>query len=451
MQCHRRSDYSPIPGLKGRHCLNFRKIGSRSRPVACAGGGAGKRYPGTLGVLVNNSGVRRRSFVRLLALGGVGALLAACQQPAAAPTAAPAAKPTEAPKPVAAAKPTEAAKPAAGASAAIAKPAAQAAPAQSVGIGQIPAALVEAAKKEGALTFYGAAGQDVYDKIFADFQKDYPDIKVSATRVATSGLKERVLTEVRSGKVNVDLVHASSEHADFVSAGAIDPTVVPWAKDVSISPAPEKLGIVAESLLSKHVIYNSSMLKKEETPKSWQDLTDPKWKGKLALELGAYEWFYALRETMKQSQGEEKTRQFFTDLAKNIVLREGSTQILEFMAAGEFPINLESYGHRYVAFKRDGAPFELVMPQLEPVAVIPSYWGAIKGSPRPNAAKLAQHWILTDNGQAAELKADRIPIVRSAQGTAYAPLFENVKTFPMHAGDLDYETVAKEFNSYFKK
>jgi iron(III) transport system substrate-binding protein len=378
----------------------------------------------------------RRAFIRVVGLGSGATVLAACQQatPATVPT------PTSAPKPAATAAPTSppvgaAAKPAA-TTAPVA--AATAAPAQSTAAAmQIPPDLIEAAKKEGALTFYGAATQDVYDKIFADFQKDFPDIKVSATRVPTSGLKERVLTEFRSGRIQVDLVHASSEIADLVSAGAVNPTSVPWEKDFSLAPSPERLGVVAESMLSRHVVYNTNLLQKQDVPKTWQDMLDPKWHGKLALEISSYEWYYALRETMKQASGEEKTKQFFAALAKNVALREGSTQIMEFLAAGEFPINLDGYGHRYVAFKRDGAPFEIITPQLEPVPLIPSYWAAMKGSPHPNAAKLAQHWILSDKGQAAELRADRIPIAKNIQNSPFTPLLSNVKTFPMHAGDLD--------------
>jgi iron(III) transport system substrate-binding protein len=391
----------------------------------------------------------RRAFVRLLILGGGATVLAACQSAPASPTPAPATKPPATTVP--AAQPTTAPATAAPAAKPTSAPAAQpTSAAQATAVGQIPQEIIDAAKKDGALTFYGAATQDVYDKIFADFQKAFPEIKVTATRVATSGLKERVMTEFRSGRVQVDLVHASSETADFAEAGAIDPTHVAWEKDMSLAPAPDKLGVVADSLLSRHVVYNTNLLQKADLPKTWQDMLDPKWKGKLALELSSYEWYYALRETMKQARGEDRTKQFFADLAKNVVLREGSTQIMEFLAAGEFPINLDAYGHRYVSFKRDGAPFEIIMPQLEPVALIPSYWFAIKGSPHPNAAKLAQYWILTDAGQAAELRADRIPIAKTVKDSPFTPLLTNVKTFAMHAGDLDYDAVAKEFNAVFK-
>ncbi len=391
---------------------------------------------------MGSSDVSRRAVLRLLVLGGGASILAACQQAApAAPTAAP----TAAPKPTAApAAPTTA-------------PAANAAPkptAQAAGplptVADIPRDVVEAGKKDGALTFYGAATQDVYDKMFADFQKDFPEIKVTATRVASSGLKQRVMTEFSSGKIQVDLVHASSETADFAAAGAVGAVKVPWEKDVAVAPSPEKLGVVAESMLSRHVIYNTNLVKKEEVPKSWQDLTDPKWRGKLALEMSSYEWYFALRESMKQSLGEDKAKQLLAALAKNVVLREGSTQIMEFLAAGEFPFNLDAYGHRLVAYKRDGAPLELVTPQLEPIPLLPSYWTAIKGSPHPNAAKLAQYWVLTDHGQAAELRADRIPIAKNIKDNPYSGLFQGVKTYAMHAGDLDYDAVAKEFNAVFK-
>ena len=60
------------------------------------------------------------------------------------------------------------------------------------------AELVAAAKKEGVLSFYGTAQQDAYDTIFREFMKDYPQIKVTATRVRTANFLERVLLEYKS-------------------------------------------------------------------------------------------------------------------------------------------------------------------------------------------------------------------------------------------------------------
>lgn len=311
------------------------------------------------------------------------------------------------------------------------------------------AELVAAAKKEGALTFYGTAQQDAYDKIFAEFMKDYPQIKVTATRVRTSNFLERVLLEFKSGEIKADVVHASSEVAELEEAGAIVPYegVDKAQQERYRFPAPKNLrGMVTDAILVKFVDYNTNALKKEQLPKSWDDLVDPKWKGKLALDIEGYEWFAAMWKTM----GPEKADKLMKGLAQNVVLREGATHIMELMVAGEFPISLEAYGHRIVDFQKQGAPVDVIRPIIEPVTVIPSYWGAIQKSKHPNAAKLALHWLASDRGQEAQAKAGRVPVLKTGSHPVLKWLDEGkVKTFVIEPKSINYTEVAKQFNSYF--
>ncbi|HET9149209.1 MAG TPA: extracellular solute-binding protein, partial [Alphaproteobacteria bacterium] len=197
------------------------------------------------------------------------------------------------------------------------------------------AELVAAAKKEGAVVFYGEAQQNAYDKIFAEFMKDYPEIKATATRVKSANFLDRVLLEVKSGNIKADVVHASSDMANLEQAGAFVPYHgVDKAQQERYSfPAPKNMpGLVTDSILTKHVDYNTTMLTKDQLPKSWDDLTNPKWKGKLGLDIEGYEWFAAMWNTL----GAEKADKLMKGLAKNVVLHEGSTNVMELMVAGEY-------------------------------------------------------------------------------------------------------------------
>lgn len=312
------------------------------------------------------------------------------------------------------------------------------------------AELVAAAKKEGAMVFYGVAQQDAYDRIFRDFMADYPQIKVKPTRVRTSNFLERVLLEFKSGDIKADVVHASSEIADVVKAGAIVPYtgVDAYMQKYYRFPTPKSLpGLVADAILTKHVDYNTNLLTKAQLPKTWDDLTDPKWKGKLALDIEGFEWFAA----MWNSFGPEKADKLMKGLAKNVVLREGATHIMELMVAGEFPMAIEAYGHRIVDFQKQGAPVAVVQPLFQPVPVIPSYWGAIKGSKNPNAAKLALHWLASPRGQEAQAKAGRIPIRKGIKHPVldWIDADGGAKTFVIEPGSINYTEVAKKFNEYF--
>jgi len=311
------------------------------------------------------------------------------------------------------------------------------------------AELVAAAKKEGALSFYGTAQQDAYDTIFKEFMKDYPQIKVTATRVRTANFLERVLLEFKSGDIKADVVHASSEVAELEEAGAI----VPYEGTIKAQqeryryPAPKNMtGMVTDAILIKMVDYNPNMLKPNELPKSWDDMLDPKWKGKLALDIEGYEWFAAMWKQL----GPEKADKFMKALAQNVVLREGATHIMELMVAGEFPISVEAYAHRIVDFQKQGAPVEVIRPLIGPVTVIPSYWGAIKGSKNPNAAKLALHWLISDRGQEAQAKAGRVPVLKAGNHPALKWMDEDKpQTFVVEPKSIDYTEVAKQFNAYF--
>jgi iron(III) transport system substrate-binding protein len=312
------------------------------------------------------------------------------------------------------------------------------------------AELVAAAKKEGALTFYGVAQQDAYDTIFKAFMKDYPEIKVTAVRVRTSNFLERVLLEHKSGNNKADLMHASSEMADVVQAGVIEPYkgVDAYMKKAFQFPAPEKLpGLVTDAILTMHVVYNTDAIKKDQLPKSWDDMTQAKWKGKLGLDVEGYEWFAAMWNTL----GAEKADKLMKGLAQTVVMREGATHIMELMVAGEFPIAIQMYGHRTVDFQKKGAPVDVVKPLIGPVPVIPSFWGASVKSAHPNAAKLALHWLASDNGQAAQAAAGRIPVLKGFKHPVLNWLSEEggVQTYVIHPGSIDYTAVAKQFNSYF--
>lgn len=335
-------------------------------------------------------------------------------------------------------------------SAAAVVPAVAADDAGAAGVTGATAELVAAANKEGALVFYGVAQQDSYDRIFREFMADYPKIKVKPTRVRTANFLERVLLEFKSGDIKADVVHASSEIADVVAAGAIVPYagVDAYMQKNYRFPTPKSLpGLVADAILVKMVDYNTNMLTKAQLPKSWEDMTDPKWKGKLALDIEGYEWFAAMWKTL----GPEKADKLMKGLAANVVMREGATHIMELMVAGEFPISIEAYGHRIVDFQKQGAPVEVVQPLFQPVPVIPSYWGAIKGSKNPNAAKLALHWLASPRGQAAQAKGGRIPILRGAKHPVLEWIDANggAKTFVVEPGSINYTEVAKQFNKYF--
>lgn len=150
--------------------------------------------------------------------------------------------------------------------------------------------------------------------------------------------------------------------------------------------------------------YNTKLVARDQAPKSWEDLLDPKWKGKIALDEENYSWYGA----MTQKWGKEKTQRYMRGLAKqDIQLRSGQTLIAQLMAAGEFPVAMV-LAHRIEKMKEQGAPVEWVT-TLDPVTVSLHPIGVAAKAPHPNAAKLFIDFILSKEGQQLLLSIERTP------------------------------------------
>jgi iron(III) transport system substrate-binding protein len=138
--------------------------------------------------------------------------------------------------------------------------------------------------------------------------------------------------------------------------------------------------------------YNTNKVKKEELPKTYLDLLDPKWKGRLGMEEKSQEWFYALLKDM----GEEKGLKFFRDLiaTNKPTVRSGNNVINSMVVAGEVPFAMSGYLHLAEPAKRKGAPLDWIA--LDPVLATYNGVGISKKAPHSAAALLFYDFMLTD-------------------------------------------------------
>jgi iron(III) transport system substrate-binding protein len=150
--------------------------------------------------------------------------------------------------------------------------------------------------------------------------------------------------------------------------------------------------------------YNTKLVKKEELPKTYQDLLDPKWKGKLSVEADDSDW---LAETVMK-MGEEKGLALFREIArKNAVsVRKGHTLLSNLVASGEVPLALTVYNYKIEQMKNSGAPIDWFA--LDPTIARPNANGVARNAPHPHAALLFQDFELTE-GQVILGKRDFIP------------------------------------------
>ena len=303
--------------------------------------------------------------------------------------------------------------------------------------------LIDSAKKEGALVWYMSASIEDAKAILLAFSKKYPFLKTDFFRAGSARLFNRIMNEARAGKVLFDLVAVRGlETHQLVKAGLLQPYVSP---ESAAYPAgfKDSKGYWVDYFDSYNVIgYNTQLVARDQAPKSWEDLLDPKWKGKIALDEENFSWYGA----MTQKWGKEKTQRYMRALAKqDIQLRNGQTLIAQLMAAGEFSVAMV-LAHRIEKMKEQGAPVAWVT-TLDPVTVSLHPIGIAAKAPHPNAAKLFVDFILSKDGQQLLLSIERTP---ARPGIDTKMEARKLKLFPMppELGER-YEQFQKEFREIF--
>jgi iron(III) transport system substrate-binding protein len=163
----------------------------------------------------------------------------------------------------------------------------------------------------------------------------------------------------------------------------------------------------AATILSVWVqAYNTQAVRKEDLPKTYQDLLDPKWKGKLGIEAKNDDWFATV---VHQMGGEEKGLAFFRELvAKNgISPRQGHTLLNNMVVSGEVPLALTVYNYMPEQAKKKGAPIDWFA--IEPAIARSNAVGVAKRAPHPAAALLFYEYLLGPEGQGAMVSVDYVP------------------------------------------
>lgn len=308
-----------------------------------------------------------------------------------------------------------------------------------------PARWIDGAKKEGSLIWYTSTNVEDITRIFAAFAKRYPFIKSEYSNAGSARLFNRILNEQRAGKVFFDLVAVRGvETHQLIAGGFLQPYLSPEA---AAYPAgfKDSRGYWVDYFDSYNVIgYNTKLVPKDQAPKSWDDLLDPRWKGKIALDDEMFSWYAA----MSVAWGRERAQRYMRALARqDIQLRSGQTLIAQLMGAGEFHLGMV-LAHRIERMKRQGAPVDWVT-TLDPITVSLHPIALAAKAPHPNAAKLFIDYLLSKEGQQLVLSIGRTP---SRPGIDTEMAAKNLKLCPVppELGE-QYGKYLKEFREIFQQ
>jgi iron(III) transport system substrate-binding protein len=265
------------------------------------------------------------------------------------------------------------------------------------------------AQKEGALTLYTSFAEKDLPPLLDAFEKRY-GIKVRVWRSASENVLQRTVTEARAGRHEVDAVHSSAiEMEALYREGILQPVAPPHGAKLLQGALRPHRGWIATYLSFWVQAYNTNLVRRQDLPRRFEDLLDPRWKGKLGIEARVSDWYAALVTDM----GEEKGIRFFRELvAKNgISVRGGHTLLNNLVVAGDVPFALTMYQYIVEGAKRKGAPVDWIV--LEPAIGRMSGVGIARHATHPNAALLFYEFMLSPPAQQVLLSRDYVPTLAS--------------------------------------
>lgn len=273
--------------------------------------------------------------------------------------------------------------------------------------------LIAAAEKEGEVTIYGQARAGVAKSIHA-FTEAYPKIKINFIGGQGSDLSKKVLAERRAGKNLVDVaIGGGATLIVYHKAGAlkslpeilVSPEVRDqskwWGKKHLYSDSDNRHVFMAQGDAGSGIgAINTGSVKASEI-KSWWDLLQPKWKGKLVMNdprgvgnVGSWRFLYH-----DDDLGPKFLRRLVTEM--DVVFAHDERQMMDWVAAGKYQVNLLAKIENTANARKQGLPVAQIFSDKEADAIASGsgHISVFKDAPHPSAAQLYVNWFLSRDGQ----------------------------------------------------
>jgi iron(III) transport system substrate-binding protein len=265
--------------------------------------------------------------------------------------------------------------------------------------------LAEGAKKEGEVMVYTSLVPEDLTALAAAFEKKY-GVKLKTWRANSEKVLQRAVTEARAGRHDADIVETNGPQLESLyREKGLQPLYSPHLKDL-MPQARMKHGYWVGTRINMFVqSYNTNLVRKEELPKSYADLANPRWKGRLGIEAEDEDWFAMIIKEL----GEEAGLRTFREIVRvnGLSVRKGHTLLAGLVASGEIPLALTTYSHGAEKMKQKGAPVEwfAVAPAIGRANGI----GVTTKPPHPHAAALFVDFLLSPEGQQILQKGGYVP------------------------------------------
>lgn len=290
--------------------------------------------------------------------------------------------------------------------------------------------ILAAAKKEAVVSVIGPQGNESRDALTLAFQKKYPDIRVELQSTAGPQIGPKLLNELAAGRNGTDVLITGTTTAleALLPANALVP-VKSWlsgpnTQDASkwrggklkFSDEAQSYNLVFSDYVKAPFIYNSQLVSGADF-KSWRDLLEPKWRGKIALKdplgagggLGNSTFWYS-----HEALGKDFMRKIFA--LKDLAIPRDDRQMLDFVARGKYPIAIGPSDVLTNEFISRGLPLKHLNPAaLKEGTYITAGNGSLsipRSAPHPNALRVYIDFLLSREGQLEWSKAARFASLR---------------------------------------
>ena len=248
-------------------------------------------------------------------------------------------------------------------------------------------ARLEAAKKEGKVVWYTSLALPSAEKVAKLFETAYPGIKVEVNRTGSERIIARVMQELKANIKNVDVVHTSDAgHFVYFKAQKLLTKYTPAGVEAFPAGFKDKDGYFYGLRATVNVIaYNTKAVSAAEAPKTWKDLLDPRWKGKMVT---AHPGYSGVISTHVLALVNQYGWDYFKQLAQNkLMLVQSAVDPSGVVASGERPVAVDGGEYTFYQIKKKGNPVEIVYPK-EGVPLVVSPSAIMSFAPHPTAAKL---------------------------------------------------------------
>ncbi|MBI3050592.1 MAG: extracellular solute-binding protein [Acidobacteria bacterium] len=268
--------------------------------------------------------------------------------------------------------------------------------------------LIEGAKHEGELTIYTSAQTSDLGPVIEAYEKKY-GVRVTVWRAGSEAVLNRALQEARAGRHAVDVIETNGPELESLHREQILQRVKsPHHADL-IEPAIRPHGEWVGSRLNVFVqAYNTKLVRKEELPKSWEDLAHPRWQGRLGIEAEDSDWLAGVFDALGHERGDQVFRQIVA--TNGMSVRKGHTLLTQLVVSGEVPMALTVYNYKAEQLRREGAPIDWFT--IGSAIARPNGVAVARRAPHPHAAILFYDFEVSAEGQAIIAQREFVPTNR---------------------------------------